>query len=113
MKFNKLDELNRRSNKEGTTNTKLILIDDNEDISDKRKIRSESYRNSNNHNKSFNYEVIQAESRIDECAICLLPNIDSVIPCENKPKHKLHKYCLTQYMDSSYKFCPYCKSKLV
>ena len=61
-------------------NTKLILIDDNEDISDKRRIKSESYRNSNKNNKSFNIEVIQAVSKIDESVICLIPNIDSVIP---------------------------------
>lgn len=48
----------------------------------------------------------------DECSICLGKGLDCVIPCKCKPLHKLHKFCLVEYINKGYKDCPLCKSQL-
>lgn len=49
----------------------------------------------------------------DKCIVCFKRNIDSVIPCANKPRHKLHRECLMRFLkDSRHGGCPICRTNL-
>lgn len=49
----------------------------------------------------------------DNCCICHDINPRYIIPCENKPKHHLHKLCLDKYLNIKNKCCPICRTDLM
>jgi hypothetical protein len=62
--------------------------------------------------KEIKEDVINHDHEHQSCSICLEPNPDCVIPCKNKPFHRLHKFCLHTYLSKRYVNCPICKAGL-
>ena len=47
------------------------------------------------------------------CPICLIDKCDAVIPCPSKPLHKMHKYCLSDFLyRNTLCKCPNCNISL-
>lgn len=69
----------------------------------------------NNNNNNININKVKKKEK-ETCVVCFRRNPDAVIPCDNKPKHKLHKRCLADFYfsnNNSSKFnCPICRSEL-
>ena len=55
---------------------------------------------------------IKSNKANEDCGICLGEKPDAIIPCDNRPFHRLHKYCLSEYINNDYKQCPLCKTNL-
>ena len=97
-----------------TTNRKELLSESK--IKNKKliecNIESSDKNCLNNNIKKENYKVSNKNSSLvkDSCSICLEEDPDAVIPCKYKPRHKMHKYCLSNYLSSNYNSCPLCKT---
>lgn len=79
------------------------------DLDNHKKAENQMTLQDNIEEKKDNNDLSQIK---DECGICLLEGINAVIPCSNKPKHRLHKYCLASLLQWKYKICPICKTEL-
>lgn len=80
----------------------------NEEEDDKNKIINDNP--STNIRLQEDYKTDKSKST-DKCPICLGENPDAVIPCESKPLHKIHKYCLAELLNKNSVLCPLCKTR--
>ena len=74
-------------------------------------VRRNNYFTNINNEVNGNNNSINSNSNSNPCSICLKENPNAVIPCQNKPYHKLHKYCLVEYI-TKYSRCCLCKTSL-
>lgn len=103
----KLDALNANNNNNSNKN---IIVNSDEKIEAKltdstKKVFKETkgLNINNNSNNSYSKENVL-------CFICQEYNPETVIPCKNKPQHKVHKNCFAKLLDQNIFSCPICRT---
>lgn len=57
------------------------------------------------------YNCISNTESISVCVICQDTFPECILPCKNRPHHKVHKLCFAGLMNTKFRKCPICRSE--